>query len=83
MRVVAGAGQFLSGIAANEVTRIVVIGSRGVRHRVPLSADKGFVYDCRAYNGCTCAVSYLDAYAGERRVAHQHWLGTGCGRKRR
>jgi hypothetical protein len=81
-RVSANAGQFLSGIAADEVTRVVVVGSRGVRHRVPLSPDKGFIYDCRAYNGCTCAVAWLDAYAGERRVAHQDWLGTDC-RKRR
>ncbi len=76
------AGQLLAGVAANEVTRIVVVGSRGVHHHVPLSPDKGFIYDCRAYNGCPCAVAWLDAYAGERRVAHQDWLGSGC-RKRR
>ncbi len=81
-RVSAEAGQFLSGIAADEVTRVVVVGSRGVRHRVPLSPDKGFIYDCRAYNGCPCAVAWLDAYAGERRVAHQDWLGNGCRTRR-
>ncbi len=81
-RVDAGAGQLLAGIAANEVTRIVVVGSRGVRHRVPLSADKGFIYDCRAYSGCPCAVSWLDAYAGVRRVHHQSFLAASC-RKRR
>src|SRR3954453_13542902 len=82
-RVVAGAGQFLAGIAADEVTRIVVVGSRGVRHRVPLSADNGFIYDCRTYNGCPCAITWLDAYAGDKRVHHQNWLGMGCSRKRR
>ena len=82
-RVVAGAGQFLAGVAADEVTRIVVVGSRGVRHLVPLSADNGFVYDCRTYNGCPCAVTWLDAYAGDKRVHHQNWLGMGCSRKRR
>jgi hypothetical protein len=80
--VAAGAGQFLSGIASNDVTRIVIVGSQGVRHRVALSADNGFIYDCRTYNGCTCAVAWLDAYAGTRRVAHQDWYGSSCRKSR-
>jgi len=77
-----GAGQFLAGVAADRVTRIVVVGSRGVRHRVPLSSDQGFIYDCRAYNGCTCAVARVDAYAGSRRVARDYLLGRSCRKKR-
>ena len=82
-RVAAGSGQLLAGIAADEVARVVIIGSKGVRHRVHLSPDNGFIFDCRAYNGCTCVVKWLDAYTADgRRVAHQDWLGYGCSRRR-
>jgi hypothetical protein len=39
-------------------------------------------YDYRAYSGCPCAVSWLDAYAGVRRVHHQSFLAASS-RKRR
>ena len=59
------------------------VTSQGVRHRVHLSPDNGFIFDCRAYNGCTCVVKWLDAYtAAGRRVAHEDWLAYGCSGRR-
>ncbi|MBD0349001.1 MAG: hypothetical protein ICV59_07605, partial [Thermoleophilia bacterium] len=79
--VTAGSGQLLSGVAANHVARVVVIGTQGRRHRLRLTPDKGFIFDCRAYNGCTCVVRWLDAFdANGRRVAHQDWGSPTCRR---
>jgi len=71
--VTAGEGKFLAGVVADEVTRVVVVGSRGVRHVVPLSRDEGFVYDCRAHNGCACLISRIEAYAGSRLLESKPW----------
>ena len=82
-RLAAGSGQLFAGIAADEVTRVVIIGSRGVRHNVRLSPDNGFIFDCRAYNGCACVVARIDAFTRSgRRVVSQRWLAPTCSRKR-
>ena len=82
-RLAAGSGQLFAGIAADEVTRVVIIGSRGVRHNVRLSADNGFIFDCRAYNGCTCVVARVEGFtATGRRVVNQRWGSASCSRKR-
>jgi hypothetical protein len=70
--ITAGEGKFLAGVAANDVTRVVVVGSRGVRHVVP--RDKGFVYDCRAHNGCACLVNRIEAYGGSGLLESQPWV---------
>ena len=82
-RVSASAGRLFAGVAANEVTRVVLVGSRGVRHPVRLTPDGGFIDDCRAYNGCPCVIAWLDAYdrAG-RRVTHEWWLSSSCRTRR-
>jgi hypothetical protein len=82
-RLAAGSGQLFAGIAADEVTRVVIIGSRGVRHNVRLTPDNGFIFDCRAYNGCPCVVARVDAFTRTgRRVVSQRWLAPTCSRKR-
>lgn len=74
--------RLFAGIAANEVTRVVLVGSRGVRHRLQLSSDGGFIYDCRAYNGCACLVARLDAHDDQgKRVTHESWLSPTCRRR--
>ena len=67
-------GRALVGVASDRVARIVVVGSRGVRHDVPLSADHGFFFNCRAYNGCACVVARVQALdrAG-RLITDQNW----------
>lgn len=52
-------GEYVWGIAANDVQSVVLIESNGVRHNMALSADHGFIYNCGA-----CAGS-IDAY-GQR-----------------
>jgi hypothetical protein len=62
----------IAGIAANDVARVVVVGARGKRHVVPVSRDGGFIYNCRAYNGCPGLVAAVEAFdAGGRRVSRQ------------
>jgi hypothetical protein len=55
-------GRLLSGVAANEVARIVVVGTRGVRHTIRPTRDKGFIWDCRAWSGCSSVIAEIQAY---------------------
>jgi hypothetical protein len=55
-------GRVVAGVTTDRVARIVIVGASGVRHRVALTPDKGFIYNCRAYNGCSCVLSKLLAY---------------------
>lgn len=67
-------GRVLAGVASDRVARVVVIGSRGVVHEVPLSPDHGFIFNCRAYNGCACVISRLQAFDKlGNRIENQDW----------
>jgi hypothetical protein len=55
-------GRLLSGVAANNVARIVVVGTQGARHTVPLTRDRGFIWDCRAWSGCSTVIAEIQAY---------------------
>ena len=70
----ASSSRVLAGVASDRVARVVVIGSQGVVHEVPLSPDRGFIFNCPAYNGCACVVSRLQAFddAGKR-ITNQDW----------
>ena len=48
-------GEYVWGVAANNVQR-VVLQSKGVRHKIALSADNGFIYNCGA-NGCAGSIN--------------------------
>lgn len=64
----------LAGVAANDVTRVVVLGRQGKRHRVKLTRDQGFIWDCRAYSGCSAVTAGIEAYnRGGRRVYSTTW----------
>jgi hypothetical protein len=64
----------LAGVAANDVTRVVVIGTRGRRHTVKLTRDHGFIWDCRAYSGCSSVTVGIEGYnRGGRRVYSTNW----------
>jgi hypothetical protein len=55
-------GKYLAGVASNRVRKVVLIGRTGARHAAVLSADNGFIYDCRAWNGCAGLIVQVDAY---------------------
>ena len=77
----AGSGRLFSGVVSNEVARVVIVGSRGVRHPVKVTADGGFIYDCRAYNGCAGLIDCVEAYAGNGDfLSGQAWGPGGCRR---
>jgi hypothetical protein len=64
----------LAGVAANDVASVVVIGTDGRRHRVKLTRDQGFIWDCHAYSGCTSATAAIEAYnRSGRRIYHTNW----------
>jgi hypothetical protein len=78
-------GRELAGVASDEVARVFVIGPRGVVHRVALTSDQGFIFTCRAYNGCWCVVSRLQAFDGQGKlITNQRWgvaPGRNCRRR--
>jgi hypothetical protein len=81
-QIVASAGHVLAGVASPAVARVEVIGSRGLVHHVALSTDHGFIFDCGAYNGCTCVVARLEAFdRSGRLITNQNWLGQNCRRQ--
>jgi hypothetical protein len=80
-QVVDGEGRVLAGVASATVTRIEVIGTKGVVHHVPLSPDHGFVFNCRAYNGCACVVATLKAFDSHGRlITSENWRNQSCRR---
>jgi hypothetical protein len=75
-----GTGHLLSGVGDDLVAKVVVVGSRGVRHPVVPSADGGFIYDCKAYNGCACVVDRVEGYDAAGQLVASEALA-GCPRK--
>jgi hypothetical protein len=55
-------GRFLSGVVANEITRVAFVDPRGRVHPVRLTRDGGFLYPCRGRNGCLGLVSAVNGY---------------------
>lgn len=80
----AGSSRVLAGVAADQVARIAVVGSRGVVHNVPLTPDQGFIFNCRAFNGCACVLSRLQAFDKlGNRIANQDWRSSAPNCRRR
>lgn len=80
--VAATSGRLFAGVVSNEVGRVVLVGSRGVRHSIRPTRDGGFIYDCRAYNGCARLIACVEAYAADGSyLSGQPWLPRGCRRR--
>jgi len=78
----ASSGRLFWGLVSNEVARIVIVGSRGVRHPVAVTRDGGFIYDCRAYNGCAGLIACVEAYDRDGDfLSGQAWGPGGCRRR--
>ena len=41
--IAAGSGRLFAGVAANDVSHVVIVGTRGVRHRASVTPDGGFI----------------------------------------
>ena len=78
-RIAAVSGRLFAGVAANDVSHVVVVGTRGVRHRVSVTPDGGFIFDCRAYNGCTCVLAAVEAYGRDGSLlSSENWRSPSC-----
>jgi hypothetical protein len=67
-------GEYLWGIAANNVRRVVLIQAKGEKHNLRLSRDNGFIYDC-GQHGCAGSI---DSYAqGGRLLSSQRLPALG------
>lgn len=55
-------GRFLSGAVANQIARVAFVDPRGRLHSLRLTPDGGFLYSCRARNGCVGLVSAVNGY---------------------
>lgn len=78
----ATSGRLFAGVVSNDVARVVLVGSRGVRHSQEVTADGGFIYDCRAYNGCAGLIACVEAYGRSGQVlSKQSWTADGCRRR--
>ena len=77
--ITAVSGRFFAGIAANDVTRVVVIDRRGGRHQLKLTPDHGFIYGCKGGDGCACEIAWANAYGvGGELLSHDRWLAPRC-----
>ena len=72
--VAASAGRLMSGVVAENVARVEIIGTHGRVHPVALTPDGGFIWNCRAYNGCACVVAELRAYRPRWETRHPSGL---------
>jgi hypothetical protein len=75
---IGGSGHLFSAIVDDSVAKVVVVGRLGVRHPVAINSDRAFIYDCKAYSGCTCVVSRIDAYNKGGKIIQSQQLPTGC-----
>jgi hypothetical protein len=57
-------GRLVFGVADSRVASVRIMGSRGAVHQERVTTDGGFIYDCKAYNGCACVISYVEAFSG-------------------
>ena len=77
-------GRHFVGVTANNVTRVVLIGSRGVRHSVPVTEDGGFIHNCRAYNGCASLIVCVQSYnRSNKLLGSEPVMGGRCPTRRR
>ena len=79
--VAAVSGRYFAGVAANDVSRVVLTQRDGTQVDVPLSVDHGFIVSCTGPDRCACTVAWVDAYnASGVLVSHTRWLAPRCWR---
>jgi hypothetical protein len=74
-------GRFFSGVAPNEATSMVVVGRKGDRHQIRLSADHAFIVGCSGPDACACAVAWVEVLDSVGTVlSRTKWLAPRCWR---
>jgi hypothetical protein len=58
---------YASGRVRSDVRSVVVVGTRGRRHRIPVHTGGGFIYRCPAFSGCTSSIYSIEAYGADGR----------------
>ena len=73
--IAAGTGDgFFHGVAANEVARVAFADPHGALHPVHLTRDGGFIYVCRARNGCIDVIKAVNGYDSRGHlISHERW----------
>ena len=65
---------YVSGVVRSDVRSLVIIGTRGRRHRIGVGTGGGFIYRCPAFAGCIASVRSIEAYNGAGRLVGGHSL---------
>lgn len=79
--VAAVSGRYFAGVAANDISRVVLTQRDGAQVDVPLTVDHGFIVSCTGPDRCACAVAWVDAYnASGVLVSRTRWLAPRCWR---
>jgi len=77
--VAAVSGRYFAGVAANDISRVVLTQRDNTQVDVPLTVDHGFIVSCTGPDQCACAVAWVDAYAASGAlVSHTRWLAPRC-----
>jgi hypothetical protein len=74
-------GRYFAGVAPNEAASMVVIGRKGDRHQIRLSADHAFIVGCSGPDACACSVAWVELLDGTGIVlSRTKWLAPRCWR---
>jgi hypothetical protein len=72
-------GRFFAGIAPNQAASMVVIGRKGDRHQIRLSADHAFIVGCSGPDACACAIANVELRDATGLVlSNTRWLAPRC-----
>jgi hypothetical protein len=79
VNVAAVSGRYFAGVAPNEAGSMVVIGRRGDRHQIRLSADHAFIVGCSGRDACACSVAWVEVLdASGQLLSRTKWLAPRC-----
>ena len=72
-------GRFFAGVAPNEAASMVVVGRKGDRHQIRLSADHAFIVGCTGPDACACSVAWVEVLDSVGQIlSRTKWLAPRC-----
>jgi hypothetical protein len=79
VNVAAVSGRYFAGVAPNEAASMVVIGRKGDRHQIKLSADHAFIVGCSGPDACACSVAWVEVLdAANQMLSRTKWIAPRC-----